>query len=218
VRIENLRVSVRFDHVIFPINLLDFTKNLATDRYQLISELPRPDPKTIGRLSYSGNLAVKGTAMVDVNSEKQFFGVTDSDPGTLLTTFEDVYKKIHDIEKLGGPLNDWFFEIQGKFVCDISSGTRKKIPVSWSATENEMGAPLYVRGIRVASEGTVDSTDYFDLTLEPIIGKENRSFDCVVILRGEDLEGVTSFLRNIQEKVEHLAGNILNGHLIGESR
>src|SRR3989337_2676715 len=73
-----LRMSVRFNYVLFPIDMREFVNRVASLQYTPLGELPAeptaagPDASLVGQ----GPVARKGNLTVDINTEKQFIGIS----------------------------------------------------------------------------------------------------------------------------------------------
>ena len=208
---KNLRLSARFGNVVFPIDMTEFAKTLMNSGYTLATQIPPPDPVSITRLAYAGPIARKGSLFVDANSEKQFIGVSDADLSNLIKGFEEVLRFVTDKDKVGGPLVPWFLEFQGhyeyvsgksplKMLKELSMGV--KFLSSWNATLKKETSFIGFK-VAPASQGP-DSSEFFEVVVEPSPGRSDSSFEVIVIMRSANSKAVRDFAKASEKTIHEL--------------
>jgi len=201
IAIKNLRLSARYQHVLFPLDILQFAAALSRKGFALNEPPPPPSPSSIDRLGYAGPLAMKDGAMVDVNGQREFVGVSCQNLEKLLKTFDEVMVVLEDDKSMGGPLHRWFCEFQGRF----EYRPRGEDPMDMLRNAGErasfvkncgdaLGKKCTLRDIRVVKSGTSpDSSSYFEVMIEPTFGRPHSSFEAIMIFRDEKLDLVKEF-------------------------
>lgn len=208
---KNLRLSARFNNVVFPIDMTEFAKALMNSGYTLAAQIPLPEPTAITRLAYAGPMARKGTLVVDANSEKQFIGVSDMNLSNLIVGFDEVLRLVGDKKKIGGPLVPWFLEFQGHFEyfpegspLDLLKALSKSCGFleSWNRI---LKKEVALFGFKVAPASSVpDSAEFLEVVVEPSPGKSISSFEVIVILRSPDSQAVRDFAKGSEKAISEL--------------
>lgn len=208
ITIQNMRLSTRFQHPIFPLDIIGFAKALAASGYTLATQLPAPIPNAIVRSAYVGPFARKDTSVIDANTERQFVGVSDVDPIKLVEIHEEMSRILADDRKVGGPLRPWFVELQAHLIFApakppletlrfISEGVRFV-----KGSSSLIGGDASIYSMRIAGAmTTVDSPNYSEVVIEPSPGRENKLLEIVIIKRNENQDELLDFARNIRDRV-----------------
>ncbi len=207
ITIRNLRLSARYNHVIFPLDILQFAAALHKKGYNLNEPPPPPSPSSIDRLGYAGPIATKNGALVDVNGQREFVGVSCQNLEKLLKTFEEVMTILDDENSIGGPLHRWFCEFQGRFEyrlrgenpMDLLRHLSESITFVKDCGE-ALGRKCALRDIRIVKSGaSPDSSEFFEVIVEPTFGRPQSSFEAVMIFRDEKLDLVMEFAQKSEE-------------------
>jgi hypothetical protein len=212
---KSLRVSTRFNHVIFPLDMVAFANLLAANGYKLMEPPPPPEPTSIVRLAYAGPMASKEGVVVDGNNQAQFVGVTSSDPERLISSFDEVLRMLDSRDILGGPLKAWFTELQAHFEywppespVQILGRIGSDCGVLRNL-ETILEKKCCFRELRVVPESIdPDSPDFFEIVMQPSPGRPSSSFEILIIFRNQNLDTVRDFARNIGKTVERLVDSL----------
>lgn len=215
VKIKNIRASIRFNHVIFPLDMVAFANLLAANGYKLTEPPPRPEPSSIVRMAYAGPMATKDGVIVDGNNQAQFVGITSTDPGRLINSFDEVRKILDSRDVLGGPLKEWFTELQAHFEYwppESPVHILKRVGSDCEVLtkfEKIMERKCSLREIRVVPEEVdPDSPDFFEIVMQPSPGRPSSSFEILVIFRNQNRDKVMDCARNIDKIVERLVDSL----------
>lgn len=202
--VQNLRLSTRYHHALFPLDVMRFARAIESIGYMLETQVPRASTVAITRNAYVGPLARKDTTIVDVNSEKQFVGISDSDSVKLVERFNEIAGLLADSQLVGGPLRPWFVEVQ----CHLEYRTEKS-PLAILARIGEgmkgveslksvIGGKASLYNLKVASASTTaDSPNYCEVLIEPAPARESSSLEVIVIKRNEKTDEVVEFCKDI---------------------
>jgi len=206
--IQNLRLSTRYHHALFPLDVMRFARAITAVGYSLETQIPAMSPVAVTRNAYVGPLARKDTTLVDVNSERQFVGISDVNSQKLVERFEETTRLLEDSLLVGGPLKPWFTELQGHleyrptkspltFLSQIGDGVRHI-----EKLEPLIGRKAALYNLRVASAmTTADSPNYTEVMIEPSPCREDSSLEVIVIKRSENSQEILDFSKNIEARV-----------------
>ncbi len=207
------RVSARFSHIIFPFDVRDFITCLSELDYVINIELP-PEPAAapVGRVSGSGSIASKGDFLVDINTEKQFFGVAGGEPrlawGELLQILDSLESKgFTSREKVA------FYELQARYRDRLAKASEQihrygeSLPLVEKATES-FGTKMGLFSTRLFSrEFPTDSPNFFELHVEPSLYRPESEIGIRIIYRNSDLAVFEDFLHKYEKSlVDYLRG------------
>ena len=188
-----LRISVRFDYVLFPIDMREFVNRVASLQYAPLGELP-PEPPASGpeaSLVGQGPVARKGNLTVDINTEKQFIGI--SGQSEAIETFGQLSSILAAHKDILDPLQIAFFEMQARYRTRAPSSPLaamarlgKNSRVTKEATQ-ALGLPVDLFSVRlIAAPRGPNSTDYLEVWLQPIASLPTKDLGISVIFRDSD--------------------------------
>lgn len=188
-----LRVSVRFNYVLFPIDMREFANRVASLQYTPLGELP-PEPTAVGpdaSLVGQGPVARKGNFTVDINTEKQFIGISGRSEAK--ETFAQLTSILAVLRDNLEPLQVAFFEMQARYRTRAPSsplaamarlGRNSKL--TKEATQ-ALGVPVDLFSVRlIAGPSGPNSADYLEVWLQPIASLPTKDMGISVIFRDSD--------------------------------
>lgn len=207
----SLRLSARMKHVILPINWMEYLNLLQKSGY-LVGQVPTIPPTVDSSAAVvSGTIAKKLNCVIDVNAERQFIGVQESNAESLVECYNDVMSILHDLTA-SNPLHTWFTEFQGRFTTQLkaknSFETMKAIGESFDFVkkwERVIGEPIQNSNIKVTSAGkNPDSPDYFEMTLQPYLIDPLKALEIVIIMRSAVADRVLMFAKEIETNISSM--------------
>lgn len=201
-----LRASARFDHVIFPLDIATFLHVAAACGFTPAAELP-PPPLTGPNvyLGGGGTLARKGTLLVDLNTERQFFGVTGLDPAEV---WSELGSLIEGAKGVLDPAKIMFFELQARFrirpatdpvAAMRESGKGLNLVARVSQVFEQ---PMALFSAQLSSSGP-DTPDYFELWMQP--DAPNQSLGVSVVYRNPSPQAFQKFVLELEERISQVA-------------
>lgn len=205
------RLSVRFQHVVFPLDLRTLTSVLQSLGYQPAAQFPPVSPAIVATVGAAGPVAARATTVVDISSERQFIGVQDPSPETAMGAFSELMGALAKGERGLPALQPWFAELQAQFDLRSSPGTAKRIGRAMAdlpfgpAWSKILGRPVADFHIRVSPRGvSLDSPDFFDVVLEPNPSSGESAFRVIVIYRSRNPREVLEFARTLDPTIRKL--------------
>lgn len=210
--VKNMRLSVRFQHVIFPLDMEPFARALVKNGFALREPFPPASPSRVDRFAYTGPMALRDDIVVDINYQMQFVGITSKNWESIAKAFDDVMGMLEDDNSLGGPFKKWFYEFEGHFEYRPTDENPLKILSSASSglkciqeCEGVVGTKCALRSIRIGPANTApDSSDFFEVIIEPTMGRPHSSFEILIIYRNEKSELVNEFAERVDKTIQTL--------------
>ena len=211
ITVQNSRISTRYNHVIFPLDVIDFAKALTKAGFALLTPLPPLEPTFISRRVYVGPLARLDSTTIDVNYEKQFIGVADPNLNKMIERFDLIMEILKDPTLCGAPLSPWFTELQCHFEAKTSIRPKKTLSVLSrefnliTDLSKVMEEELMIGSIKaISANSDPDSTDYSEIVIEPSPGGETSSFEIVIINRKKDANYVRQYALDLENRISAL--------------
>ncbi len=209
------RVSVRFDYVLFPFDVVDFTTTLGALGYAPVTELP-PEP-AVGppdsAFAGQGVVAAKEELRVDVSTDRQFFGIAGKrDPLSLtkeLSAILDAMKGTLDSSRAS------FFELQARY--RIRGGISPLDAMRQSgrdsgivrAASKALGQPMDTFAVRLTSDsGGPNSRDYMEVWLQPTATIPGKEAGISVIFRAADFATFSKTVSGLEDRLHSLAADL----------
>jgi hypothetical protein len=203
-----VRISLRFDYVLFPFDIVELLENLAKIGYALT--VP-PPPRMVGqnvRLSAKGKIAQKGDIEIEVNDERGVIAASSSVPTLAFKSLNEIIQLIRD--KLGVDLTEKasFYEIIGNL--DVKTGRNAMEMVERISEKNKymeelgstLGQDVSSYTLRLVPRGQVPSqTEWLDITIEPNIVKPSTTYRVLVIYRSKDKPKIERFVQSLMESL-----------------
>jgi hypothetical protein len=157
-------------------------------------------------------MALKDDVVVDINYQMQFVGVTSQNWESIVKAFNDVMRILEDEDSLGGPFKKWFYEFEGHFGYRPTNENPSRILSSASSglkiiqeCESVMGTKCALRDIRIGPANTApDSPDFFEVIIEPTMGRPHSSFEILMIYRNGKSEQVNEFAGRADKTIQAL--------------
>lgn len=210
-----LRVSVRFNYVLFPLDLREFGRLLVSRGYALSGDLP-PDSPTVGpdvRHGGQGQLARKGEYLIDVNTERQFIGVAGGEPVGTLAELERIADDLKDAVDFNKAM---FFELQARYLVRPPTSPLSLIQ-GWGRDASfvktagvAFGRAMDLFAVRLISGPSgPNHPDYFEIWLQPAAASPDRDLGVSVVFRHPEL----SEFRKLASTFEAMTAKLLQATL-----
>lgn len=201
-----LRVSVRFNYILFPLDFQAFSKALASRDFEIGGELPK-EPLGIppgGSLGGQGVIASKGDLRADINTDKQFFGVAgQANPKIVAAELKSI------LDSLSGVVDSSrieLFELQARYrlqternVFSAIKNAGKKARLVQEATK-AFASPMDLFSAQLVAGGMgPNSADYLEVWLQPGLALPDTTLGVGVIMRKpnfKELETAAARLEN----------------------
>lgn len=209
--LSGVRLSIRFQNVVFPVDLRTLIGVLQGVGYQPLAQLPPVGLAMLGTVGASGPIAARGTTVVDLNSEREFIGVQDPVVETAVGGFSELVSLLSRTDLFGTELKPWFVELQAQFSLFAGTATKSRISKTLSnrrfapAWSKVLGAPVADYQVRVSPRDvSVDSPDFFDVIIEPSLQQTPNGFKIVIIFRHTNSDRVVKFAQALEKNVRQL--------------
>ena len=211
------RISVRFNNILRPFDARDFTVVLASSGYQTI-----PPPVTSGipgvetNLGFVGLIGKKGGVEFDLNCERQFFGITDSEISSTITEFIKIYNELEK-ESLILIKNISFFEYQSRFDVKLVGITPREL-IQRNTTRIPLGKKVseklgFMTSVSNLSLGTKDSSpdnsEYFEILFRPLPSRLDTTLGIQIVRRMSDFSSLEKAAINIEKKFDSFIKEII---------
>lgn len=209
IELESLSVrsSARFQYVILPFDVRDFSICLTELGYRLhksLSSEPSGSPPSVG-LAGSGTVGILDEFLVDINTERQSFGVTGGNPASSLEKLTDIFAKMKskgltDIE------NVHFFEFQGLYRTSLEHAQQSISRCGEGSKVVEGASKVFDKKMSlfsarvVAEDSKLDSPNYMEILFQPLITRPESELTLSVVCRNPDLATFKNFVSDIEDK------------------
>lgn len=204
------RVSARFKYVLFPLDIPTFAAAL-TARDFIASSEPPEEPIAIppgGAIGGRGIVGRKGDLRADIDTDKQFFGVSGrQDPKLVIGELRSLIAELSDVVDL---THAEFFELQtrykvarpgGALAMTAHLGQKAKIV---EIASKAFSQPLQLYSAQLISRGgEPNSPDYFEIWLQPVPSLASV-LGLAVIMRKPDLNEFERLAYQLEEKISAL--------------
>ncbi len=201
------RVSVRFRHVIFPIDIRDFVNVLSDLTYEITAELPPEPHEPSPRVAGAGPVATKGEFAVDINTEKQFFGVR----GPLVEALDELIRIFETLKPLGiRKENVFFYEAQSRYKALIPDAAELLFTLEQTSPLAKIAGGIFDADLglltaRVVSKDTLlDSPDYLEIFIQPTLTRPTSEMEVRLLFRNADLSEFRSRVADAEQSVQEL--------------
>jgi len=201
IREARVELSVRYSGVLFPFRIESLAETLPHLGFVVGGEIQSRFP---ARLIVSGVIASKGDLSVQINTERQYWGLIGHEHEAVTTEFQAVEDLIEG--KLGFPSrkNAMFYETQAQFFLDASPGKRPIAEIqrhlgsltSFGQWGSLLGRPVAHFGLRlVPTDALPNSPNWFDLRIEPEVLQPEFVYVVHLIFRDASREDVLALAR-----------------------
>ena len=206
------RMSIRFNYIIFPLDLSRLIGALQGIGFTPLAPIPPIPASIFGRSLGSGLIAGNGNCLVDVNSDRQFIGVQDSDLDKTLERFNEMSSLLASPDLLGNHMKTWFIEFQARLQywpkangLGIFKQISSEIPLleAWSHILPSPPALFHIRVNPI--EQPIDSPDYYEIIFEPNLACPQECYEILIVFRNPDRTKVEGFARDIKKTSDKLA-------------
>jgi len=210
------RSSARFDYVVSPLDFRDYSKCLIRLGYQLLQPLP-PElplgPMSIG-LAASGPIARKDIFLADINTERQFIGISGGDSPSNSDRLHEILETLVS-DGLVSREKIHFRELQTRYrilTRQASNAMRescKNAPLLKLAAKS-FGKDMALFTARlIAADSKIDSPDYFEIYIEPSIARPESEMGMSIVFRNQDVKVFQHFVATCDERIESLVRGLL---------
>lgn len=210
---RSLRLSVRYDAVIFPMETTRLLRAVA-ERGFIIPESAEQPPLG-ARLGLKGTIARKGGVLLTVDSDKQILGIAAKDIETLLDEFDSLEKVLADEFEQEGNDVAMFYELITSMIVKTDKDTLEE----WSRLSSELpifskfsqiiGGEVAPFGLRFAPKGQgPNQPDWYDVRIEPNVQAPYGRYVVEIVYRNSDRSTVLKFVESLESTVESLIGVI----------
>ena len=218
IELERLaaRTSVSFNHVILPFDLRDLVTCLDVLDYRMPGPLP-PEPSS-GPPSMTwgatGPVGHKGSFVADMNIEKQFIGVSGGDPSS---NFNEVSDLVDLMEKEGMVSHERirYYEFQGRYRIQTDRGLQSMLKSGDGSAIVKNGSRAFGKEMGLftarlaAKDLETDSSDYFEIFIEPRITRPRSEIGISAVYRNSDSKAFGKFLSRFEERTLDFAMSLL---------
>ena len=199
---QEIKLSAKYNFVIFPIGFANLQKLLTTNNYKA-TVLPEGSPPLSTVIA--GEIATKEKLTVDCQTDKQVLGVRANNTELLIPSFNEI-EKIMSVE-LGDAMsnNIQFYEIIAQFVIktdknplEVFANNKKKLELCEKVTEI-MGEDVSPFGFRFSpTKRSLQNADWFDFKLEPLVSRANTTYYGNLVFRSKHREKVIEMTKNMK--------------------
>jgi hypothetical protein len=215
--LDIFRIAFRLQTLFFPADLYELVQILAQRGYAIQAQLgpPRPTP-----ISLTGGvlnpMAAKDDFLLDVNTDRGLIGVTGPNPANLVSAIEEVIEIFRGHYAIQNK-DYMFFEFTGQIrrstgINPITSMTKISEGVQYIEKCNKVfGTQFGLRSVRLAPKGVpAESSNYFDLTIEPLLSASERIMVVSVIIRYTEFETLKQKLSSIGAQMQQAITELQN--------
>lgn len=206
-----LRMSAKFNYVLFPLDLRELVNRLASLHYLPIGDLP-PEPSAVGpdaTLGGQGPVARKADLMLDVNSEKQFLGVAG--PREAKETLSELFQVLDVVSDTLESSKIAFYEMQARYRARPPSSPLAAIArlgkdskLARETTE-ALGLPVDLFSARLISGPSgPNHTDYLEVWLQPATSLPTKDLGLSVIFRDADRRKFEATSQQLEGRLQRL--------------
>ncbi len=208
ITLKRNKLTARHQYIIFPFTTGEYLSALSkTNLDYVLSPPPKTPLAPIGSvLDWSGTVGKKGNVSLVFDSLVQNIGVDGSDPIESLNVFSEIL----DIIKTSlEPKNDKFvnfYELISNYSVETGQSPLEKLAEInpegglYDKIQGIIQEPVSSYSLHVCSSGKkIESTDWFDIKIQPKPRNAEKTFDIMAIYRSKEKSKVDSFVTNIEE-------------------
>lgn len=212
------KLSVRYRFVIFPFYTGEFLNALSrTNMGYTLAPPPKTPPTPVGAtLDWSGLVAKKGNVMLEFDSLTQIIGTEGSDTTEPMNVFSEVL----DIVKasIEPTMDDYahFYEFISNYSIDIGTaplemlGKIKPEGGLYDRLKDIIQEPVSTYSLHVhSSDKKVESSDWFDMNIQPVTQKWNKTVDVMTIYRNKYKAKVEKFVSNYDDNLKKIFDELI---------
>lgn len=210
----SLRVSTRFNYILFPTDLSDILKALSRQGYAPAGALP-PEPYFGGPdagLTGKGQIALKGDSIVDFDGDKQFIGFSGDQPEELVDT---MFRFLEDMRTIWDHSHIMFYELQArsrvftrKSPMNIVAATGVKADLVREASKAfERSMSLFSAKLVWAPEGP-SSPRFLEVWCQPAIRRSETILGFSTVFRTPERDEFRQFVVELNDNLRQFADSI----------
>jgi hypothetical protein len=204
---ESSRLAAKYDFIVYPLDYAVLKKTLMAQEYRMPQARGQAPPDSL--ITVDGIIGKKEEFTIDVNSERQVFGVSSTDYNKL----ESEFNKLESIlsNEVGTELRSSarFYEfIYDAAVRTGNSPLRAMAKLGKGVTVYEkmskiLGANVSPLNVRVLpTDVPIESENWFEFTIEPILNKSNVLYHIGFVFRNKDQSIVLEKISNLKRIVD----------------
>lgn len=212
-----LYLSVKYDTVLFPFDVVAFIRGLPGRGYILSERFDTPIPLGT-RLSASGIVARRGDTGIRLETERQIVGVSATDITTLMQELDAVESIIKEDLDLDNSAIARYYE----FLSGFTVKAEKNPLIGWkNLFENTpiigkfsevIGDRVSPFGIRVTpSEESPNQAKWVDIHIEPHVQSPESRHQVEVVWRHPDRDKVYNFVKGFEDLIDSLLSLVEEG-------
>lgn len=212
------KLSVRYRFVLFPFYTGELLNALSRSNMgYTLAPPPKTPPTPVGAtLDWSGLVAKKGNVMLEFDSISQVIATEGNDT----TESMNVFSEVLDIVKasIEPTMDDYahFYELISNYSIDIG-----KEPLEMLGKLNPEGGlydklkdilqePVSTYSLHIySSDKKVESPDWFDMNIQPVTRKWNKSVDVMTVCRNKDKAKVEKFVSNYDDNLKKIFDELI---------
>lgn len=204
---SSFRVSLRFEFVLFPIDIIELLEALAKAGYTpMMPPSSMAGSRMLGqaiRISAKGKIAQKGPIEVEMNDELGVIATISPLPELAIQSLNEIVQIIKDQLEVDLTVNALFYEIVGNFEVKTDKNALQSIQQFTGKTSlfeslsKIMNKEVSSFNLRLAPTGQVPSSaDWFEITVEPNIIKVKSTYRVIAIYRSKEKVKTEEFAKS----------------------
>lgn len=209
LQLERLKISVRFNFILFPIDSIRLIESLKSNGFEILGKMPSPAEVPLKmRVHVGGTVARKGNGLVDIDPDKQILGVAAPSIDETLSVFNELQQVIKHGLEIDIENRARFFELQATYTFDSDQSpidnlsrflSQSDLISEASAILDEDVSPFT---LRLVSKGRIpNQEEWLDTTFEPSVVRPHRTYLISLVYRSAQRAKVLSFFKGIESKI-----------------
>ncbi len=207
------KLSVRYRYIKFPFAAGEFLDTLAkADMGYTVAPPPNAPPPPMGQvLDWSGMIASKGDVSIELDSFMQIMGCRADD----ITQLTNVFFEVIDIleTSLVPNLKEYanFYEFISNYGIETGEAPLERlgriIPEGkiYEKMKEILQEPILAYNFHIRSaDKKIESTDWFNMNIQPTSRNSDRIFDVQTIYRDKDKLKVEKFASNYEDNLRKI--------------
>jgi hypothetical protein len=185
---------------------------LAKQGYTINAQLPpfNPNDPPGFQVKGEGQIGFKQDISFDINCRGQFYGIMGKDNEKILHEIVD-FKNLINESKILSDDKILFYEYQGKYMIipkedslKIIKELTKDLSISKEISEifNQDLSPSTIR--LITPEKGPESTDYYDIWIEPIFSLHEINLIIKIIYRSSNFKEFSTNMKEMEKRIEKL--------------
>lgn len=202
------KLTARFGYIIFPFGTGELINSIArTNLGYVLAPPPKlPPPPLGGSFDWSGVVGKKGNVVIEFDSVSQVIGVDGRDISELINVFSEVLDIVKVSIEPGLENQAIFYELVSNYSVETGENPLErlgKIKPEGGLNEkinNIIQEPVLTYNFHIYGEDKkIQSTEWFDINIQPITLKSTKTFDVMTVYRSKDRSKVEKFVSNYED-------------------